>query len=152
MISVLNIYEQPVQVNELDLVDRHAAYGFIIHQAQLMVLDTRQLNGKYWLPGGYIESGEVASQTIVREALEESGHRVNVNQLIYEHSYNFAHPNQKYYRCHAKYYLCASEGLVATPPESIPISWLPVIEVSPIGFHLLIQDAVTELLRSIRCT
>lgn len=146
MISALNIHEQSVPFDESSLINRRASYGFVVYKSNLMVLDTRLINGKYWLIGGYKEGGETPKETIRREALEETGHEVSVGKLIYQHVYNFAHPDHNFYHCQADYYACTSGGQIELPRERTPIAWIPLIEVSPLGFHVLIQDAVKAFL------
>lgn len=149
MINVRNIHEQYVSVDEKNLVARRASYGLVVYKSNLMVLDTRSVNGKYWLIGGYKEGEETPEQTIKREALEESGHEVRVDKLIYQHKYNFAHPDGNFYLCQANYYTATSEGQNFLPHETTPLAWIPLIEVSPLGFHVLIQDAVKTFLATL---
>lgn len=50
--------------------------------AQKMLLARRGDNGKWCVPGGYMEPGESVTEACAREVLEETGLRVEVKRLI----------------------------------------------------------------------
>ena len=62
---------------------RRAATTAVIFDSQgRILLEQRSDNGKWALPGGIMEVGERADETIVREVKEETGYDVKVIRLI----------------------------------------------------------------------
>ena len=62
---------------------RRSATAAVVFDAQgRILLHRRTDNGKWALPGGAIEIGETADQTVVREVLEETGYEVSVVRLV----------------------------------------------------------------------
>ena len=51
-------------------------------EKEKVLLIRRRDNGKWAVPGGYMEAGESFSDACKREVLEETGLEVNVNRLI----------------------------------------------------------------------
>jgi 8-oxo-dGTP pyrophosphatase MutT (NUDIX family) len=62
---------------------RRATACAVVFDAQgRLLLHRRTDNGRWALPGGAIETGETAEESIVREVWEETGYRVVVTRLI----------------------------------------------------------------------
>ncbi len=147
-IEARDIHGEKHLINGELLQPRKASYGFIVSRGKLLVQDNRKVTGKYWLVGGQREAGETPEETVIREAMEETGEEIQVRDQIYEHEYNFIMGAGKHYHCEVDYYDCVGQGKVATPIESAPLAWLPIAEISPMSFHILIQDAVRAFLVS----
>lgn len=148
LLEVRDLHENKHLIEQADLKPRRASYGFIVDKGRLLVQDNRHVNKKYWLIGGATENGETPEETVAREALEEAGEKIAVGNQIYFHEYDFMRKKEVYYHCKVDYYQCTSEGKIAKPIELAPIAWLPIAEVSPMSFHILIQDAVRAFLSS----
>lgn len=61
-----------------------AAYLVLVNDGKILLLRRRNTgyqDGNYSLVSGHFEGGETAAQCIVREALEESGITININDL-----------------------------------------------------------------------
>lgn len=70
-------------------VQRTAAYGVAVRDGQILLtrLSARaHLPGLWTLPGGGVDHGEAPEQTVVREALEETGLNATVGELLDAHS------------------------------------------------------------------
>lgn len=64
---------------------RRTARAVILHDDQLLVMERWRPGHHYFsIPGGGIEAGEVAEQTVVREISEETGCQVEVIRQLYE--------------------------------------------------------------------
>lgn len=61
---------------------RSATCAIVFDDAGRVLLHRRTDNGHWALPGGAIEVGETADQTIVREVEEETGYRMKVVRLV----------------------------------------------------------------------
>lgn len=66
---------------------RGAAAAVVFNDEGLLLLHRRTDNGLWALPGGTMETGETAEQTVVREVWEETGYHIEVTRLvgIYSH-------------------------------------------------------------------
>jgi ADP-ribose pyrophosphatase YjhB (NUDIX family) len=54
----------------------------VVHEGHVLL--HRQPRDDYWvLPGGRVEAGEMATSTLVREMLEETGEAVECGELLY---------------------------------------------------------------------
>jgi len=64
----------------------HLATGLAVHDGHVLLVASRYPNQPQplWnLPGGRQQHGELLAETVVREVLEETGLRVEVDQLAY---------------------------------------------------------------------
>ncbi len=70
------------------------AGALIVNEHGEILLQKRQDNGKWGFPGGAMELGESAEQTVLREVLEETGYIVAVDYLqgVYTR-YDYTYPN-----------------------------------------------------------
>jgi bis(5'-nucleosidyl)-tetraphosphatase len=74
---------------------KHISYGVIPifkdeEGYQYLLL---QNQGGYWgFPKGHVEAGESPKETAVREAYEETGIKVNINDLAFSVSYSYEQP------------------------------------------------------------
>ncbi len=70
------------------------AGALIVNEQGQLLLQKRQDNGQWGFPGGAMELGESAEQTVLREVLEETGYIVEVDYLqgVYTR-YDYTYPN-----------------------------------------------------------
>ncbi len=61
---------------------RPGAYGIFFHNGRVLLTLQEGAKREWQLPGGGIEAGENAGQSLIREALEETGWRVCVERKI----------------------------------------------------------------------
>lgn len=61
---------------------RPAVYGLILGGNDLLLL-TMKATGKYHLPGGGLQPGELLAETLQREVLEETGLAIEVGRLAH---------------------------------------------------------------------
>lgn len=93
-------------VDAARLIRRPAAYAVIVLDGRLLLLRLRSTM-KYHLPGGGIEEGESAEQTVRREVREETGIEIEVGPLgHYEEVYFYYDPSDRAYHGLHSYYLC----------------------------------------------
>ena len=104
--------------------DRRANAGCLIVQDDKVLLLTHRWGGKLGVPGGTLETGELAQCTAWRETAEESGMAVTVGRRLAVMSNGF-----HLYRCHLQQPVEA--GVAVDVPRSA------ITEVSAIGWYSL---------------
>lgn len=125
---------------------RHTARGLVIHDGKLLLME-RWREGKHYfsIPGGGIEPGETAKETVVREIMEETGCEVSVDRLLYI--------MQEGNRVHSIYlckYISGEPHLPNDAPEALHHSesnrfkpcWQPLPDIASLPF--LIWKPVQE--------
>lgn len=63
---------------------RKGAYAVLFRDSSKCELGLIQSSGHYFLPGGGIEEGETPEECLRREALEEIGYAIQINQYLGE--------------------------------------------------------------------
>ena len=75
------------------LAERHSAvpsvYLFLVREGKIFLLlrqNTGYMDGHYCVPAGHVEPGELPTEAIVREAMEEAGVTVRAEALLLVHT------------------------------------------------------------------
>ena len=78
------------------------------------------------LPGGHLDPGETLVQAAQREALEESGWKVDIDALVGIYQWHAQHRNRRYVRF--VFSARALQRIHETPPEPgiLDVHWLPM--------------------------
>lgn len=113
------------------------ATALIIKDDQLLL--TRDLQGKYYTIGGAISVGELSSQAVCREVLEELGIRVEVDALAFVVENQFCQDGVNFHHIEYHYLvrpleespLTMLEGQVTQPCEWIPLKDLTQVNLVP---------------------
>ncbi len=79
-IECLNTKNEKVLIDVDRFTFRPSAYGIVVHENKVLLLPTKS-TGKYFLPGGGIDPGERAVDTVKREVVEESGLMVEIDKF-----------------------------------------------------------------------
>lgn len=132
---------------------RRSATAAAIFDAQgRILLHRRTDNGKWALPGGAIETGERADETVVREVREETGYEVSVVRLVGIYSdprhTTMTYPNGDVVSYVSLLFECkVTGGAPALSDESSAVDWFPP-DALPEPFHAShlprVQDAVAR--------
>ncbi len=132
----------------------HAGASAIVFNDQNEVLLQRSAsNGRWAPPAGYIDPGEAAHTTAVRETLEETGMIVEVKRLVgvYSDPSNYAirrNPSgQIIHYITIVYEATLVGGRLQVSEESTDVGWFPVDqlpkEIAPAA-RIRIQDAIRD--------
>lgn len=115
-------------------IDNKRCAGIVLNGDSILFM-YRKKNGRefYVLPGGHMQEGESAEETLTREIMEESTIKVKNVKLAFEFK-DYIKENSEYY------YLCelesgtlqlGGEELIKNSPENIyELKWVPFGEIS----------------------
>ncbi|UII57581.1 NUDIX domain-containing protein [Cytobacillus spongiae] len=123
---------------------RNSAKAIIIKENQLLLTKNVDEEGFFYLyPGGGQEHGETLHQAVVRECIEETGSRVEAQELVFVREYigknhEHAHFDSKvhqvefYFRCQL-----IEHGETPHHPDShqVGMEWVPMEELSEIRVY-----------------
>ena len=135
---------------------RASTAAFILNgQGELLVARRAKdpVKGTLDLPGGFVDNNENAEQGIVREILEETGLKVEPNDVeylfsipnIYRYSGMDIHTLDLFFLCHV------DDVEVKAADDAAELSWLPLREVYVERFGLRsIREAVHRFLQQKR--
>ncbi|GAA0116469.1 NUDIX domain-containing protein [Clostridium senegalense] len=122
--------------HNLEYRKRKGAYG-IIQNSDGKFLVVKDKDNNLYLVGGKIELGENPIQTICREALEETGYRVKVNDFIgiaEKHWVSAKYPKWSQHNI-GVFYKCDLLKKVTLPVEKEPILWVSLSDLEKYLFH-----------------
>ena len=133
---------------------RVGAYALIIRDGQILLTHWNPrrpgFDGAWTLPGGGMEPGEQAEQTLLREVFEETGHTVDPDRLLGVHS-RWVGPEMRldgeprdYHICRVLYaaHVVAGELTVERDGSSDDTRWFPVAQVPSLDRLDLVDEAL----------
>jgi ADP-ribose pyrophosphatase YjhB (NUDIX family) len=149
-----------VEVPASELSFRPSVYGVVIKDD--MVLLVPQFEDGYDIPGGGVNLGELLTDTLVREVVEETGMIVKPVQVLLVQDDFFFHPFKKRpFQTPLIYFLCEivggelsdahfdeDEKIYAKKAEWVPLEKVPSLKFyNPIDSPKLIGEAISLLQR-----
>ncbi len=139
---------------------RLSVRAVIIHKNKILLNEFNE--GEYYnLPGGGLEVGETMRDCVTREVYEESGYRVNINEMLYIYEYNPERDNFKYgnrgalshvFKCELDLSSAKDERTVIdsdslTGSLSTGCKWIPINELNKINLVPNINDKIIKDIR-----
>jgi ADP-ribose pyrophosphatase YjhB (NUDIX family) len=133
---------------------RASTAAFILnHKGELLVAQRGKepAKGTLDLPGGFVDNEETAEQGMVREILEETGLRINVDSVeylfsipnIYRYSGMDIHTLDLFFRC----YVDEENAVIKAADDAAELAWVPLNKVYVERFGLRsIRQAVHRFL------
>jgi len=124
-----------------------SARAIVIHDSKILLNEMG--DGAYYnFPGGRIEDYEIASETVVREVLEETGHHAEVENYIFTSDYEPNRHNHSEGDCHRIniFFRCTlkegAEKEIPAHPDGDPCDstlkskpiWVPFSDLQSIPF------------------
>lgn len=119
-----------------------ACDAVIVKERSILLIRRKNepFRGKWALPGGYTDEGETAEQCCIREALEETGLRVEVKRLIGI----FSKPGRDPRGTVAAAYLCEAEaGQLKGGSDAADARWFPLDGLPELAFDH--RDIIREI-------
>lgn len=122
------------------------ARAVVIQDDHILLCKTTGLQPDfYFLPGGHIEHGESAKDSILRELSEEIGFDFTINRFLGCMEFSFDPQVMLYAKCHTHEYnfIFEASSATLTPPhmplqqieKHIEIVWLPLHELTHIDLR-----------------
>lgn len=130
------------------MIKRSGAYALIRTGTHVLAVRYGPPDGRWALPGGGIESGEHAQDTVTREVREETGLNIAVGPLVSQYVEDvtdqaalqglpYTHKDMLIFRCRVAGGALAPESLW-TPVQWVPIDYLgSVFPATPSLLHAL---------------
>jgi 8-oxo-dGTP pyrophosphatase MutT (NUDIX family) len=151
-----DIYGKTVTIPLEKMIFRNSVYGLIVHEDQLLVVRTHS-TGLWAFPGGGIELGEPITEALAREVREETGICVKMGELArVEEDFFYYNPADEAYHAYLFFYWCEalSTSLVSDTDvfdeESEMPRWVPLAELEPEDFQIIMRDAFGLVQESLR--
>lgn len=92
-----------------ELVFRPAVYAVIYNAPKLLLVNTKS-TGKWFFPGGAIEKGEKAEESLRREVQEETGIQLmDTSFFLFKESFFYYEPHNTGYHCFNLFFLATSQ-------------------------------------------
>ncbi len=130
-------------------IPRPGGYAIIFDDHRRILAITER--GKYFLPGGGIESGESAETAVIREAAEETGMKIRIiREIGCANEYVYAPSKDGYYNKIGTFYLAAVADMADyTTPGNFPgVVWILISEFESKAAHQshvwAIRQAITD--------
>ena len=126
---------------------RATSAGGVVHRAEdgrpEIVLVHRRVPPLWALPKGTPDAGETLAETAVREAREETGLQVEIEEPISSISYFFVHRRTRYHKT-VHFFLMRSSGgrLEDHDHEFDEVRWVPIAEALELMTHATEREVV----------
>lgn len=136
------------------LVFRNSVYGIIIHEEEILLVQTKT-TGHYAFPGGGIQIGESIKTALTREIHEETGIKVKIGDLIhFTEDFFYYDPGDIAFHSFLFFYRCLPLTTALVPDEGVidleaeKPRWIPVKDVNPDDFLVGVRKALSIALKS----
>ncbi len=120
--------------------------GAIIRNGKVLLVQERS-DQKWSMPGGWADVGEVPSEMVAREVLEESGFEVAVKKVIGVYDANrFGRPLE-FYHAYKIVFLCEIQGGEASPSdETAAVDFFSFENLPPLSVNRTNEGHLREVL------
>jgi len=109
--------------------------GAVVRDGQILLVQERT-DGRWCLPGGWADVGQLPSYTAEREVREESGFLVKARQVIGLYDANRGAEPLEFYHAYKIIFLCDILGGEARPSFETPaVGFFPFDAVPPLSSH-----------------
>jgi nucleoside triphosphatase len=111
MIECTSVYGNKVRIPKSKLMLRPTVYAIIVNEGKMLLIRSRY-GGKYFLPGGGIETGERIEVALRREVKEETGIEIDALDFAYfQEDFFYYDPHDAAYHSLQFYYFCRPRTL-----------------------------------------
>lgn len=124
--------------------------GAVVRDGQVLLVQER-VDGRWSLPGGWADVGDLPSQTIVREVWEESGLRVAPRKLIGVYDANRVGTPLFFYHAYKLVFLCdLLGGELQASDETLDAGFFPFDDLPPLSMERTGERHLQDVLAHLR--
>jgi ADP-ribose pyrophosphatase YjhB (NUDIX family) len=119
--------------------------GAVTHQGRILLVQER-MDQKWCLPGGWADVGEIPSQMVAREVLEESGLQVTPAKLIGVFDANRGGRPLEFFHAYKIVFLCTwNQGSLASSAETMDADFFDFDDLPPLSRHRTDEKLLREV-------
>jgi ADP-ribose pyrophosphatase YjhB (NUDIX family) len=120
--------------------------GAIIRNGKVLLVQERS-DQKWCMPGGWADVGDVPSEMVAREVLEESGFEVTVKKVIGVYDANRYGRPLEFYHAYKIVFLCEIQGGEARPSdETAAVDFFSFEDLPPLSLNRTNERHLREVL------
>ncbi|HPW68947.1 MAG: NUDIX hydrolase [Deltaproteobacteria bacterium] len=109
--------------------------GAVVCTGRILLVKERK-DGRWTMPGGWADVGEVPSEMVAREVLEESGFVVKPRKIVGVYDSNRAPKHLEFYHAYKIVFLCEITGGEARPSdETTDVGFFPFDALPPLSAY-----------------
>lgn len=142
MVAATTLFGRKKLVPKEQLIPRRSAYGVILDGDRLLLVNTRD-TGKWSFPGGRCEVGEADADTAIREAREETGVDIAIDEVLVEvENYWYDDTTGEAYHQFGIFFrgrpltrALSADGNLDEHDQAERPTWVPLIHLAPDDFQ-----------------
>lgn len=151
MVEAISVFGNTVSVPKEKFTLRVSAYGIVIHEQKLLLVNTRS-TGKWFFPGGGVEIGETLEDAIKRECMEEAGIEVEVEKFFTcKEVFFYYDPFDTGFQNYAFFYTCNARTFEVTEKNQVEFdeaekpTWVDMQTLTEDDFQTTAKDVFRML-------
>ncbi|MEN8264186.1 MAG: NUDIX hydrolase [Nitrospirota bacterium] len=123
--------------------------GAVIRNGKVLLVQERS-DQKWCMPGGWADVGDIPSEMVAREVLEESGFEVAVKKVIGVYDANRSGRPLEFYHAYKIIFLCKIQGGEARPSdETAAVDFFSFEDLPPLSMNRTNEIHLREVLAHI---
>jgi ADP-ribose pyrophosphatase YjhB (NUDIX family) len=124
--------------------------GAVVRDGKILLVQER-VDGRWCMPGGWADVGDLPSEMVVREVWEESGYHVVPRKVVGLFDANRSGRPLELYHAYKVIFLCELTGGQARPSdETLDVGFFPFDRLPPLSSNRTHQRHLTEVLAHVR--
>jgi ADP-ribose pyrophosphatase YjhB (NUDIX family) len=119
--------------------------GAVVRDGQILLVQER-IDGRWCMPGGWADVGDLPSEMVVREVWEESGYHVVPRKVIGVFDANRSGRPLELYHAYKVVFLCDLTGGEARPSnETLDVGFFPFDDLPPLSANRTHERHLAEV-------
>lgn len=124
--------------------------GAVVRDSEILLVQER-VDGRWCMPGGWADVGDLPSEMVVREVWEESGYRVVPCKVVGVFDANRSGRPLELYHAYKVIFLCQITGGQARPSnETLDVRFFPFDRLPPLSSNRTHERHLDEVLAHLR--